>query len=39
MLAKRDLEECGTLLAACLGLVLLLAALLSPFTPSLSTKV
>ena len=39
VLAKRDLEECGTLLAACIGLVLLLAALLHPFTPSLTTKV
>ena len=39
VLAKRDLEECGSLLAACLGLVLLLAALLQPFVPSLSSKV
>ena len=38
-LVKSDHEECGTLLAACVGLVLLLAALIAPFVPSLTHKV
>ena len=38
-LVKADMEECGTLLAACIGLVVLLAALIAPFMPSLTQKV
>ena len=36
---KSDAEQCGSLVAACLGLVLLLAATLQPFMPSFSSKV
>ena len=36
---KADGEQCGSLVAACLGLVLLLAATLQPFMPSFSAKV
>ncbi|KAK9807550.1 hypothetical protein WJX72_002305 [[Myrmecia] bisecta] len=36
---KSDPEACGTLLAACVGLVALLAALVEPYMPSVTSKV
>lgn len=39
VMLKADGEQCGSLVAACLGLVLLLAATLQPFMPSFSAKV
>ena len=39
VMVKTDSEQCGSLVAACVGLVLLLAATLQPFMPSFSSKV
>jgi len=36
---KADKELCGTYLAACMGLVALLAALVEPYMPSIAAKV
>ena len=36
---KSDKELCGTYLAACMGLVALLAALVQPYMPSVTLKV
>ena len=38
-LVKSDREQCGTLLAACVGLVALLAGLVEPYMPSITAKV
>lgn len=36
---KSDKELCGSYLAACMGLVALLAALIQPYMPSVTRKV
>ncbi len=36
---KADKELCGSYLAACMGLVALLAALVEPYMPSITIKV
>eukprot|EP00951_Prasinocladus_malaysianus_P029421 scaffold271632_cov33-Prasinocladus_malaysianus.AAC.2 len=36
---KSDPEHCATLIAACVGLVRVLATVLSPFIPSISKKI
>ena len=36
---KSDKELCGSYLAACMGLVALLAALVQPYMPSVTRKV
>lgn len=36
---KADKELCGSYLAACMGLVALLSALVEPYMPSITTKV
>lgn len=38
-LVKDDVDECATLLNACLGLVLLSAALIAPFIPTYAEKI
>ena len=39
MLLKEDVEKCGALLNACVGLCVLLAALVEPYMPSITAKV
>ena len=36
---KTDKQQCGNYLAACMGLVTLLAALVEPYMPSVTRKV
>lgn len=39
VLLKEDVERCGALLNACVGLCVLLAALVEPYMPSITAKV
>lgn len=39
VLLKEDAQKCGALLNACIGLCVLLAALVEPYMPSITAKV